>query len=123
MNKRKTFGRAWINDALVTIARTITFIAVLALGLSGGIYSHAEEVSHHHAVETHHSHDHSIDLGSCCESDFSESVHCGANLLTLVELYQLHHPARVVDSTPFDIQEFIGSSLVIDPPPPRFFLV
>lgn len=123
MKKRKTFGRAWINDALATIARTITFIAVLALGLSVGSYSHAEEIAHHHAVEAHHSHDHSHNLDSCCESGVSDTVHCGANLLTLVELYQLRHPVHVVDSIPIEFQEFIGTSLVIDPPPPRSILV
>ncbi len=110
-------------DALAAFARAMTFVAVLALGLSGGVYSHAKEIAHHHAVSAHHSHDHSHNQEDCCDSGVSETVHCGANLLTLVEQYQLHHPARMTDSISFEIREFPGANLVIDPPPPRSLLV
>lgn len=123
MKINETFAKAWAFGILIAIGKTITVIAVVALAMSGGAYSHAEELGHQHADEAHHSHDHSHSQEKCCDSGVSETVHCGANLLTLVEFYQLNHPAQVLVLTPVNVQELFGVSTIIDPPPPRRSLV
>lgn len=98
----------------------VAVLALLSLLLSGGTYTHAHELgfeSHVHSASTMDDHGHASDCPMCKGDE--RPVHCGANILMIVAVGELAHPARALQTAVIRQSQRAGHLLVPDPPPPR----
>ena len=108
------------------LGQLASFLAALALVISGSMFTHAADVTHHHHTAdgldasgtSHHDHHQHSDAPDE-KSAQSESIHCGANILALVaEIAQPLLPGRLIELSAYAslARAFDRST---EPPPPR----
>lgn len=104
------------------IGRCLTCLAMLALILAGGNYSHAHAQSLVHDANHVHASLHTDDDSGSHESDGQlphGEVHCGAQILALCAgtpelVFNLRPPAAIVIRL-----SIVSAELNLEPPPPK----
>jgi hypothetical protein len=108
------------------LGQLASFLAVLALAMSGSMFTHAADFTqHHHAADglhangaSHQDHHHHSDAPEE-KSPQPQLVHCGANILALVadsaNFVSTAGPIEPCAHT----SHACASDLSTDPPPPR----
>lgn len=100
----------------------LSVVALLSLLVSGGTFTHADEISLHvHATADIGDHGHATDCPACDVDD--SPIHCGTNILITAMHEELAHPAVAPQTAIVRFKQLAGRMLVPEPPPPRFFLV
>jgi hypothetical protein len=108
------------------LGQLASFLAALALVISGSMFTHAADFTHHHQTAdgldandaSHHDHhQHSDAPGE--KSAQSESIHCGANILALVTVFA----QPVLSGRLIELSTCASLACAFDrstePPPPR----